>query len=166
MFSPPKVKEASMTTTLPEREPLQGKPAGDSRLRLDEDERGWSLSASEARDGARLRRRFRTYLEHYGHAASDFDAAEAAYGELVSNCVRHAPGELRIEFRWTDSTLVVIDAVERLRSWPFSPDDTSAESTHHGYALISAFTDRIKVTHDPAGGTRASVVLPVMPAEG
>ncbi|MEA2719208.1 MAG: hypothetical protein QOJ39_1072 [Candidatus Eremiobacteraeota bacterium] len=154
-----------MPSTLLEREQLVAGVAERSRLRVDEDESGWSLVVSEARDGARLRRTFRNYLEHYGHPASDFNAAEAVYGELVSNCVKHAPGEIRIEFRWSDSTLAVTDAVERLRSWPFSPDDTSAESTHHAYALISAFTDRIHVTRDPERGTRASVVLPVMPAK-
>ena len=154
-----------MMSTLPEREAVARKAPVHTRLLVDEDERGWVLVASEAHEGARLRRAFRDYLEHYGHPASDFDAAEAVYGELVNTCVRHAPGEIRIEFRWDDGTLVVIDALDRLRSWPFSPDDTSAESTHHAYAVISAFTGRLHVTHDPSGGTRVSVVLPVMRAE-
>ncbi|MEA2785325.1 MAG: hypothetical protein QOF71_1429, partial [Candidatus Eremiobacteraeota bacterium] len=40
-------------------------------------------------------------------------------------------------------------------------DDMRAEATHHAYALISAFADRIHLTRDAGGGTRASVVLPV-----
>lgn len=151
-----------MTTTLPERDHAGPGSAARARLKVEEDAGGWSLFATEAREGARLRRTFRDYLEHYGHPASDFAAAEAVYGELIGNCVRHAPGEIRIAFTWHDATLVVTDTLDRLRTWPFSPDDTSAESTHHAYALISAFTGRIHVTHDPSGGTRASVVLPVM----
>ena len=154
-----------MVSTLPQREAAGGTTAERSRLLVDEDEHGWMLTASEAHEGARLRRAFRHYLERYGHPANDFDAAEAVYGELVNNCVRHAPGGIRIEFRWDTSTLAVIDAVDRLRSWPFSADDTSAEMTHHAYAVISAFTHRIHVTHDAAGGTRASVVLPVVRAQ-
>lgn len=150
-----------MVSTLLEREVLPGDIAERRRLRVEEDESGWSMVATEARQGARLRRAFREYLEHLGHPASDFDAAEMVYGELVGNCARHAPGEIRIAFRWDDSTLVVTEALDRLRMWPFSPDDASAESTHHAYALINAFTGRIHVTRDPAGGTRASVVLPV-----
>jgi len=134
-----------------------------SRLRVEEDPDRWVLTAAEAHEGARMRRTFRAYLEHYGHPASDFDAAEAVYGELVNTCVRHAPGEIKVEFSWDDATLVVVDTAERLRSWPFSAGDPSAETTHHAYALISAFTGRIHVTRDPStSGTRASVVLPVM----
>ena len=107
------------------------------------------------------RRAFRYYLEQYGDRTSDFDAAEAVYGELVGNCVRHAPGRIHVEFNWDDRMLVVVDGCERLRSWPFSPDDPGAETTHHAYALINAFTARIHLMHDPAGGTRASVLLPV-----
>ncbi len=148
-----------MATTL-ERAPL----AERSRLMLQDDERQWFLDGAEARDGMRFRHAFRDYLEAYGHPASDFDAAEAVYGELVGNCVRHAPGPIRIEFRWADSTLVVVDTCDRLRTWPFSPGDTSEECTHHSFAIVSALTGRVLVTRGAGGGTRASVVLPVMAA--
>jgi hypothetical protein len=154
-----------MPSTLPHRETTSETAAARSRLLLEEDEGGWRLSASDAREAARLRRTFRGHLEHYGHPASDFDAAEAVYGELVNTCVRHAPGAIEVTFRWDDQTLVVIDAHERLRSWPFSDDDPGAETTHHAYALISAYTGRIHLTRNPGGGTRACVVLPVMRAE-
>jgi anti-sigma regulatory factor (Ser/Thr protein kinase) len=126
------------------------------------DSRGWSLSAPDALEAAQLRQAFRCYLETYGHPASDFHAAESAYGELVANCARHAPGPVRVEFRWEDAALTVIDARERLRSWPFSPDDVAAEATHHGYALLSALTARVHISRDPGGGTRAQVILPVL----
>jgi len=135
-----------------------------SRLLLEDDGERWTLAAPEAREGARLRHAFRDYLEAFGDPASDFDAAEAVYGELVGNCVRHAPGPIRIEFRWNDATLIVIDACDRLRTWPFSPDDTREESTHHAYAIVARLTGRLHVTRDVDGGTRASVVLPVVRA--
>ena len=134
------------------------------RLMLHDDEHQWVLEAAEAREGARLRHAFRDYLEAYGHPASDFDAAEMVYGELIGNCAHHAPGPIRIEFRWEDATLVVSDAADRLRMWPFSSDDAAEESTHHAYALVRALTGRVHVTRGTNGGTRASVVLPVMPA--
>jgi anti-sigma regulatory factor (Ser/Thr protein kinase) len=130
-------------------------------LVVEADARRWALDAADAKDAARKRRAFREYLEQYGDPASEFDAAEAVYGELVANCILHAPAEIRIEFRWHDRTLVVVDCADRLRAWPFSFDDMRAETTHHAYALISAFTDRIHLTRDAGGGTRASVVLPV-----
>jgi hypothetical protein len=154
-----------MATTL-EREPLVPDRFERGRLVLEDDERHWILQAAEAREGARLRHAFRDYLEAYGHPASDFDAAEAVYGELIGNCAHHAPGPIRIEFRWADSTLVVIDACDRLRHWPFSPDDTAEEATHHAFAIVSALCARVHLRRDPDGGTRASVVLPVMASAG
>jgi anti-sigma regulatory factor (Ser/Thr protein kinase) len=135
--------------------------AEDEHLAVEADARRWLLSADDPRDAACMRGAFRDYLEQYADPASDFDAAETVYGELVANCVTHAPDAVRIEFRWHDRTLVVTDAADRLQHWPFSPDDMRAEATHHAYALISAFTDRIHLTRDAGGGTRASVVLPV-----
>jgi hypothetical protein len=152
-----------MVTMSPEGE-TNARSTSRTRLFVEHDAERWILSAAEAAEGARERRAFRAYLERYGDPSSDFDAAEAVYGELVNTCVRHAPGEITVEFRWNDATLVVVDARERLRSWPFSPEDTSAEATHHAYALISAFTGRIHVTRDANGGTRASVALPVTKA--
>ncbi|HTJ24972.1 MAG TPA: ATP-binding protein [Candidatus Limnocylindria bacterium] len=137
-------------------------PAPFAGVRVEDDAAGWSLSAPSALDAARMRQTFRCYLERHGHPASDFHAAESAFGELVANCTRHAPGPLRIVFRWEDAALTVIDASDRLRSWPFSPDDVAAETTHHGFALLSALTARVHVSRDPAGGTRAQVVLPVL----
>ncbi|HYZ17883.1 MAG TPA: hypothetical protein VE591_15840 [Candidatus Acidoferrum sp.] len=126
------------------------------------DSGGWSLRAGDALDAARLREAFRLYLEEHGHPASDFHAAESAYGELVANCAQHAPGPLRVEFRWDDATLTVTDAHDRLRTWPFSSCEVAEETTLHGYALLSALTARVHLSRDPEGGTRAQVTLPVL----
>jgi hypothetical protein len=131
------------------------------QLVADADARRWALRTADAKDAARMRCAFREYLEQHGDPASDFDAAEAVYGELVGNCIAHAPRQIRVEFRWHDCTLVVVDGEDRLRTWPFSADDMRAETTHHAYALISAFTGRIHLTRDAGGGTRATVTLPV-----
>jgi len=128
---------------------------------VDWDARHWTLAAPDARAALRRRHAFRAYLVAYGHPASDFHAAELVYGELLANCARHAPGPVRVEFRWADATLVVADTSDRLRSWPFSPGDFVTEATHHGYALVSALTGRVHLARAPHGGTRASVVLRV-----
>lgn len=140
-------------------------PAGRARVRVEDDAAFWRLVATEAREGLRLRHAFRDYLEAYGDPSSDFDAAETVYGELVANCAKHAPGSIRIEFRWDSSTLAVIDDCDRLRIWPFSAGDTSEEATHHAFAIVSALSARVHVTRHGEHGTRASVVLPVLPAE-
>jgi hypothetical protein len=156
----PTEEENGMTTTLLAGTVRDACRRG--RLVMEDDESGWSLVTTAARDGARLRHAFRDYLEYYGDPASDFDAAEAVYGELIGNCARHAPGELRVEFRWSDQTLIVVDRSDRLRSWPFSIDDPRSEATYHAYALISAYTGRIRIAREPDGRTRATVVLPVI----
>ena len=130
-------------------------------LVVEADARRWALSAADAKDAARMRGAFRDYLEQYADRASDLHAAEAVFGELVANCIAHAPAEIRLEFRWHDRTLVVVESADRLGTWPFSTGDMRAETTHHAFALISAFADRIHLTRDAAGGTRASIVLPV-----
>lgn len=132
-----------------------------AHVTVEDDAVAWRLATTEAKEGLRLRHAFRDYLEAYGDPASDFDAAESVYGELVGNCVRHAPGSIRVEFRWEDATLVIVDEADRLRDWPFSRDDRAEESTHHAYAIVSALTGRLRLTREGCG-TRASVVLPVM----
>jgi hypothetical protein len=152
-----------VTTVAQDQDSTRDAPL-ERRLVVEDGLHRWTLVAAEAKEALRMRHAFRDYLEHYGHPASDFDAAEAVYGELVNTCVRHAPGEIRIEFTWNDSTLVVTDRADRLRSWPFSADDHRSETTYHAYALISALSGRIRLNRDESGGTRASVVLPVMRA--
>jgi hypothetical protein len=132
------------------------------RVVLEEDEEGWRLDTTVAKEAGRLRRAFREYLEAYGHPAGDFDAAELLYGELVANCVEHAPGRLRIEFRWYDSTLTVIDTSDRLRTWPFSAHDACPETTIHSFTILTSLTARVQLARESSGGTRASVVLPVL----
>lgn len=132
-----------------------------AHVTVEDDATVWRLVSSEAKEGLRLRHAFRDYLEAYGDPASDFDAAEAVYGELVANCVRHAPGSIQVEFRWEDATLLVVDEADRLRDWPFSRDDTAAEATHHAYAIVSALTGRLRISRR-GNGTCASVVLPVI----
>jgi hypothetical protein len=139
----------------------EDRPSAISPLR--QDAAGWALTARDARQALRLRAAFRTYLIAHGHPGSDFHAAEVVYGELLANCARHAPGPVRVEFRWDDATLAVIDGSDRLRSWPFSADDCAAETTHHSYALLSGLGRRVHLAREPGGGTRASVTLPVLP---
>jgi anti-sigma regulatory factor (Ser/Thr protein kinase) len=150
-----------MTTVVDDRGALR--TGGDRAApAVEQDARHWALAA-DAAQALRWRHAFRAYLVAFGHPASDFHGAELVYGELLANCVRHAPGPVRVEFRWADLTLVVVDARERLRSWPFSPEDWIGEATHHGFALLNALVARLHLAREPGGGTRASVVLPVLP---
>ncbi len=146
-------------TTLVERAAMSS-PDGNDPV-VDWDARHWAVAA-DAGEALALRHVFRAYLVAHGHPASDFHAAEVVYGELVANCARYAPGRVRVEFRWRDATLAVIDGADRLRHWPFSSGDDAAETPYHAYALLSGLGRRVHLAREPGGGTRASVVLPVL----
>ena len=154
-----------MTSTL-EREPLSHPAHDATQTCVRDDPAGWQLDAPDALHAARMRHAFRDYLAVYAHSASDLDAAETIYGELIANCAHHAPGRVRVEFHWSDSTLSVTDCSDRLRTWPFSSHDPCAEITHHAYSILSALTSRVLLSRHPEGGTRACVVLPVLPDRG
>lgn len=147
-----------MTTVTDDRAVTSAETGGDPVPAWDA--RHWRLAA-DARDALRLRCAFRDYLVVHGHPGSDFHAAEVVYGELLANCAHHAPGPVRVEFGWDDGVLSVTDGSDRLRTWPFSPDDCAAETTHHAYALLSGLGRRVHLAREPGGGTRASVTLPV-----
>lgn len=151
-----------MATVL-DRRPLEIAP-GPAHVVMEDDARGWRAQVSAAREAARLRHAFRDYLEAYADRRSDVPAAESIFGELVVNCARHAPGPLHLAFRWSDSTLCVTDCCDRLRTWPYSPDDISAETTQLGYRIVNALSVRLVLARDPLGGTRATIVLPVLSA--
>lgn len=136
-----------MTVNVLEREPT-----------IDADAERWSLRVERARDAALARSAFRAYLERTGDRRHDVDAAEAIFGELVGNCAAHAPGAIAIEFTWHDGVLAVTDGCDRLRTWPFSPTDTAADTTHYGYAILAALGERVHVSR-VEGGTRVAVRL-------
>ncbi|HYZ15984.1 MAG TPA: hypothetical protein VE591_06265, partial [Candidatus Acidoferrum sp.] len=130
---------------------------------VEDDADRWHLEANQACEAAKMRGAFRGYLVRNGDARSDFDAAELIYGELIANCVLHAPGPVQVTFRWSERTLRVADSCERLQYWPFSPSNYCAEATHHGYRILRALVPCVRVSRVP-GGTCASVVLPVFHA--
>ena len=149
-----------MTSDL-EREPVPSERVARAWRRLEESVDGWACATARAVDALPLRAEFRRYLAACAERIVDLDAAETLYAELVANCVRHAPGPLRVEWSWRDLALTVVDAVDRLRHWPFSAADLRAERTHHGYAIVRALAGRVHLERDPAGGTRVRVALPL-----
>jgi anti-sigma regulatory factor (Ser/Thr protein kinase) len=149
-----------MTSDL-EREPAPSERVVRAWRRLEESVDGWVCATARAADALSMRAEFRTYLAACAERIVDLDAVETLYAELVANCVRHAPGPVRIEWSWRDLALTVVDAVDRLRHWPFSADDLHAERTHRCYAIVRALSDRVHVARDPAGGTRVRVALPL-----
>jgi hypothetical protein len=138
------------------RDPVSLRAVG---RRVEETVDTWMCATARAIDALPLRSSLRAYLNAGAGRAIDTDAALTLYRELVANCIHHAPGPLSVELRWREAALIVVDAIDRLRLWPFSADDLSAARTHEGFVTVRALAQALRVTRDPSGGTRVRVTL-------
>ena len=116
----------------------------------------------------RHRRAFRECLASIAAPASDVDAAELIYGELVANTVRYANGavEARIELEDSDPpVLVVRDHGPGMRVRPRSlRRDLFAESGR-GLGIVELLAYDVAVRDADGGGTVVRATLPVTPRE-
>ena len=122
----------------------------------------WEFKAQEALAAHARRHEFITFLRRHGSAASDFEAAEVIFGELVANVIRHAPGPItvRVEWRTTLPALLVIDEGHGFFWQPTLPRDPLYES-QRGLFIVQALSAKVSVTRMAAGGTCVTAVLPV-----
>lgn len=107
----------------------------------------------------RQRRAFRERLRRTS-PATDADAAELIYGELVTNAVRYAPGEVQVRLEIDhDSVLIVRDRGPGLPELPAAHRGLLAESGR-GLAIVSSLASHLQVERRPEGGTEIRAVLP------
>ena len=122
----------------------------------------------EAERVLRQRRAFRECLSSIAEPASDVDAAELIYGELVANTVRYANGAVEVQLELVDSkppVLVVRDHGPGLRVHPWAPRrDVYAESGR-GLGIVELLAREVEVDQAAGGGTVIRAVLPVTPRE-
>jgi PAS domain S-box-containing protein len=124
------------------------------------DEREWRFVSNDYRTGAMVRRDVRELIAEWTQREDTRFAGELAFGELIANAVRHAPGQVRVLLT-TDgartTTLVVEDAGPG-----FTHDargiDPYAE-TGRGLELVRSVSDGVTIEPTPMGGTRVTVVF-------
>jgi PAS domain S-box-containing protein len=121
---------------------------------------GWRFSTDDAITAERARPAFVAYLAGRGLAGDALGAAEAVFGELVGNVVRHAPGPIEVDLR---STRVGYLLAVRDRGAGFTPPaphlpDMLAESGR-GLYLVSVLGSPPEVRRRPDGGAEVSVLL-------
>jgi anti-sigma regulatory factor (Ser/Thr protein kinase) len=125
----------------------------------------WKVE-DEAERVLRQRRAFRECLTSIAEPASDVDAAELIYGELVANTVRYANGAVEVRLELVDSkppVLVVRDHGPGLRCHPWTPRrDVYAESGR-GLGIVELLAREVNVGDADGGGTVVRAVLPVSP---
>jgi PAS domain S-box-containing protein len=93
-------------------------------------------------------------------AAVDVPAAQLVFGELLSNAMRHAPGDVDVVLTWDDPATPVLHVVDQGPGYTFSgnlpPED--AESGR-GLYLVRQLTRAFAVTKRSKRGSHARAVL-------
>ena len=116
----------------------------------------------------RQRRAFRDCLASLASPASDVDAAELIYGELVANTVRYAKGavEARLEVRnGYPPVLVVSDHGPGMRVHPWAPHRDPMAESGRGLGIVELLARDVAVGDAVGGGTVIRATLPVTPRE-
>jgi anti-sigma regulatory factor (Ser/Thr protein kinase) len=124
------------------------------------DEREWRFVSDDARTGAAARRDIGALISTWTGREDVAYASELAFGELVANAVRHAPGPVRV-IASTDgdgtATLVVEDTGEGFTDAEREFDPYA--ETGRGLGLVRAVTDGVKIEPIVRGGTRVTVTF-------
>jgi signal transduction histidine kinase len=114
----------------------------------------------------RGRRAFRERVDHLPVPPCDVDAAELIFGELLSNALRYAKGEVEVRLELVDGkpVLVVRDHGPGIsRPVRLAPRDTLAESGR-GLAIVAKLAPRLGISRARDGGTVVRAVLPQIAA--
>jgi PAS domain S-box-containing protein len=122
------------------------------------DEREWRFSSGDSWTSALVRHEIGTLVHAWtGREETQF-AAELAFGELVANAVRHAPGRLRVIVREDECGNVAVVVEDSGAGFtPGAPHlDPFAESGR-GLGIVAAVSDGLEIEPSGRGGTRATV---------
>ena len=121
----------------------------------------WTLHTSDPRSVYAARAAFAAAFERHGGSPDDVAMAEIAFGELVSNAVRYAPGPVKVIADWSapEPVLHVLDYGPGFRHISILPPDLLSESGR-GLFIISALTHDFRVSKRANGGSHARAVLP------
>ena len=120
----------------------------------------WVFGTSDARAAHNARQTFVRTLSVRGLHAEDLDAAEAIFGELLGNVVRHAPGPIEIMLDCSEATPVlhVLDRGPGFTIVPLLPSDLLSERGR-GLYIVWSLADDFNVTERFDGGSHARAVL-------
>ncbi|MDQ6941012.1 MAG: SpoIIE family protein phosphatase [Candidatus Eremiobacteraeota bacterium] len=127
---------------------------------LSGDEREWRFVSNDYRTGAMVRHDVPELIADWTQRQETRFASELAFGELIANAVRHAPGAVRV-LASTDAigtaSLVVEDAGPG-----FTHDDRDVDpyaETGRGLGLVRAVSDGVRIEPTALGGTRVTVIF-------
>jgi anti-sigma regulatory factor (Ser/Thr protein kinase) len=122
------------------------------------DDREWRFLSTDARAAALARREIGELVAR--KRPEKRYAAEIAFGELIANAVRHAPGPVVARCRIAPDGAAKIELDDAGTGFVPAPGpaDLFAE-TGRGLALLRHLTDDVQVASAPGGGASVSVCL-------
>ncbi|HZO95227.1 MAG TPA: SpoIIE family protein phosphatase [Candidatus Baltobacteraceae bacterium] len=124
------------------------------------EEREWRFASRDARTGAMVRHELGELVARWTGRDDARFAAELAFGELIANAIRHAPGPVRVLAALGDAgdaTITVEDT-----GAGFTGRDAVVEplaESGRGLTLVKAVADDLRIEEGPAGGTRVRVAF-------
>lgn len=124
------------------------------------DEREWRFTSADGRTGVLVRHEIGALTAEWTGRDDVRYGSELAFGELVANAVRHAPGPLRVVLS-TDGNGTVELAVEDSGSG-FEPRERAIDpfaENGRGLNLVRAVADGLAVEPGPRGGSRVRVAF-------
>ena len=119
------------------------------------EEHEWRFASEDGRTGAKIRQEIgRLVVRWTGDESARFES-ELAFGELIANAVRYAPGPARVAVSCDaegNTTLVVEDS-----GAGFTPREAGTDpfaESGRGLALVRAIVDEVRIEPTSLGGTR------------
>jgi len=125
----------------------------------------WTLDSVDREEAHELRREFCDYLRARASDDSQIDSAELAFGELLTNAIKHGCGPIEVRVEWNNGQ-PLLSVADRgpgfaMARWP-PPDDLNEHG--RGLFLASTLSTGLSVVNRPGGGTCVSTVLPAREA--
>jgi anti-sigma regulatory factor (Ser/Thr protein kinase) len=122
----------------------------------------WNFRTVSADDAAKSRREFMVLLRSMASAASDFDAAELIFGELVGNVVVHAPGWVTVTLVWkAENPVLIVHDEEKLFSPRFALPDDPLQENGRGLYIVRTLAKSVTIRRVKGDGTKVMATLPV-----
>ncbi|HTD38416.1 MAG TPA: SpoIIE family protein phosphatase [Candidatus Limnocylindrales bacterium] len=125
------------------------------------EEHEWRFSSEDGRTGAKIRQEIGELIARWTGDENARFASELAFGELIANAVRHAPGPVRA-LATTEGDgvahLVIEDSGTGFAASENELPDPLAE-TGRGLSLVRAVADVIRIDRTSRGSTRVTVTF-------
>ncbi len=125
------------------------------------EEHEWRFASEDGRTGAKIRQEIGELVARWTGDENARFASELAFGELIANAVRHAPGPVRA-LASTEGDGVVHLLVEDSGVGFVAGDDDVPDvlaESGRGLSLVRAVADDVHIDKNTRGGTRVTVTF-------